>query len=128
MLDPQTIGWLSLVLMLMLLGLGIPIYIVLAALGFIGYWLIEGQARAFAVVALIPYSKLAIYTFTVVPLFIFMGNMVFAAGASARTFTLPVACGSRAYRVDWLRGRLALALCSERYADRALPVPLHSPG
>ena len=66
--------------MLVLLGLGIPIYIVLSALGFIGYWLIEGQARAFAVVALIPYSRLAIYTFSVIPLFIFMGNMVFAAG------------------------------------------------
>ena len=85
-MDPTLIGWLGIGLMLGLLALGAPIYGVLSVVGFAGYWLIAGQDSAMGIVGLVPYSRLAVYTFTVVPLFILMGNIVFAAGFGADVY------------------------------------------
>src|SRR3990172_5005924 len=66
--------------MLLLLTLGVPVYASIGAVGFVGYWVLEGQAKGLSIVGLVSYSRVAVYAFSVVPLFIFMGNVLFASG------------------------------------------------
>lgn len=79
-MDPGLVGWLGLGVMLLLLALGVPVYASIGAVGFVGYWVLEGQAKGLSIVGLVSYSRVAVYAFSVVPLFIFMGNVLFASG------------------------------------------------
>lgn len=86
-MDPQLVGWVALLGMLGLLALGVPVYASMAVAGLLGYWMIAGPGPAVAIVGLVPYARLAIYAFTVIPLFILMGNLVFASGYGGEVYT-----------------------------------------
>jgi C4-dicarboxylate transporter DctM subunit len=77
--DPIEIGFLSFVLLIGALLGGIPIAIAMASIGILGYYLIAGWEATWGMMALIPWAKATHYTFTVVPLFILMGNLIYYA-------------------------------------------------
>ena len=85
-MDPQLIGWIGLAAMLILLLLGVPVYAAIGAVGFVGYLAMEGLDKSLAIVGLVSYSRVAVYAFSVVPLFILMGSVFSASRVGADTY------------------------------------------
>lgn len=79
-MEPQLIGWLSIGGMFLLLALRVPVAFTLAAVGFVSYLVLTGLEPAFFIAGATPYSKIANYSFTVIPLFILMGHFAHQAG------------------------------------------------
>lgn len=69
--------------MLVLLLLGVPVYAAIGGVGLLGYFLMEGLEKSLSIVGLVSYSRVAVYAFSVVPLFIFMGSVISAANLGA---------------------------------------------
>ncbi len=78
-MSPIEIGFLSFLLLIGALLGGIPIAIAMASIGIVGFYLISGWDATWGMVALIPWAKATTYTFTVVPLFILMGHLIYHA-------------------------------------------------
>lgn len=78
-MDPILVGVLSFLALIVALLAGIPIAVSMATIGMIGFALISGIDGMLGMLAVIPWSKATHYTFTVVPLFILMGNLIFSA-------------------------------------------------
>ena len=76
-MDAILIGVYSLIVLLILLILGMPVAFAMAVVGFVGYWIVGGLDASFQVIGMIPWEKVTTYTFTVVPLFVLMGNLAF---------------------------------------------------
>lgn len=85
-MDASTIGWLSIALLFILLSLRVPVAFVLYSVGLLGAILILGTGPGLKLVALVPYSSIAKYSFTVVPLFILMGHLFENAGFTKELF------------------------------------------
>lgn len=78
-MDPILVGVLSFLLLIAALLAGIPIAVAMATIGALGFALISGIDGLLGMMAVIPWSKATHYTFTVVPMFILMGNLIFTA-------------------------------------------------
>ena len=77
----------GIVVMLVLLFLGMHIGLAMMAVGFFGYWLASGNLNAaLGVLRQGPATTASSYSLCVVPLFILMGNLAFAAGMSDGLF------------------------------------------
>jgi tripartite ATP-independent transporter DctM subunit len=74
------IALLSFVALLLLLTVGIPIAFAMAIIGFLSFWLISGPDAALGMLGIVPFASIAQYTFTVMPMFVLMGELVFHAG------------------------------------------------
>lgn len=85
-LTPEMIGWIGIGLLLLLLALRVPVAYVLTLVGLGGYWFIAGTVPALKIAELVPYSAIANYTFSVVPLFLLMGYFAFHAGLASDMF------------------------------------------
>jgi tripartite ATP-independent transporter DctM subunit len=75
--NPEIIGLIGLVVLLILMFCGMWIGAAMATVGFIGYAVIIGLKPAFAMVSQIPFTTMAWYPLTCVPLFVFMGIIIF---------------------------------------------------
>jgi tripartite ATP-independent transporter DctM subunit len=71
------------VILVILLFLGMNIGLTMAIVGFGGFWVIRGFTPAFGLLKTIPFSNAMNYSFTVIPLFILMGQFAFHSGLSA---------------------------------------------
>jgi tripartite ATP-independent transporter DctM subunit len=76
-MSPEMIGLIGLVVLLILLFAGMWIGAAMATVGFIGYAIIVGLKPAFGMVSQIPFTTMAWYPLTCVPLFILMGIIIF---------------------------------------------------
>ena len=76
-MSPELVGILCLIALITLILIGLPIGFAMALTGIVGFWIIAGWHPTSSVVGLIPWNKVARYSFTVMPLFIFMGNISF---------------------------------------------------
>jgi len=85
-MDPALIGWLSIPALLLLFGLGMPVAYAMLVVGFVGYFIVAGPTRALANISVTPYSSVAVYTLSVIPLFVLMGNLAYRAGFGQDTF------------------------------------------
>jgi C4-dicarboxylate transporter, DctM subunit len=87
-MDPLTIGIGSLVVVTGLILLGFHIGIALAATSFVGVYLIGGMRLSVpvAMLANTSYNAIADYVFAVIPLFVLMGLLAMAAGATTELF------------------------------------------
>lgn len=85
-MDPGLVGLLSFAILLILILLGMPVAFAMALLGIIGFWIIGGWPATVSMVGMIPWNKVTMYSFTVVPLFVLMGNLAFHAGFSRDVF------------------------------------------
>lgn len=70
----------SFVFLLLLLAMGIPVAFAMAIVGFLGFWAISGETASLGMLGMVPFSSIAIYTFTVMPMFVLMGQLAFHAG------------------------------------------------
>jgi C4-dicarboxylate transporter, DctM subunit len=79
-METETIGWIGLGTMLLLIILRVPVAYSMAAVGFMGYAAVSGLKPALNIIGLVPYSSIATYGFSVVPLFLIMGAFAAKAG------------------------------------------------
>ena len=102
-MSPEIVGLIGLIVLLILLFSGMWIGAAMAMVGFIGYAYIVGIKPAFAMVSQIPFTTMAWYPLTCVPLFVFMGIVIFHSGVGEDLY-------KTAYTlVGQLRGGLAMA-------------------
>lgn len=102
-MSPEIIGVIGLIVLLILLFSGMWIGAAMATIGFVGYAVIVGIQPAFAMVSQIPFTTMAWYPLTCVPLFVFMGIVIFHSGVGEDLY-------KTAYTlVGQLRGGLAMA-------------------
>ncbi|MGB9700744.1 MAG: TRAP transporter large permease [Thermodesulfobacteriota bacterium] len=85
-IDPPTIGIFSFLIFIILLLLGLPIGVGMALVGFGGIWLLKGPNVALNALYQIPYSAVASWLLSVLPMFIFMGYIAFFAGFARDAF------------------------------------------
>ena len=97
------IGIIGIVLLIALLFTDMPVGFVMAIVGFAGFSYIKGFGPGLIIVAKDVFEVFSSYGLTVVPLFVFMGQLSFYSGISKRLFeSAYVVMGSR-------RGGLAMA-------------------
>ena len=102
-MSPETVGIIGLIILVILLFARMWIGAAMAMVGFLGFAYIMGIKPAFGVVAQIPFTTVAWYPMSTIPLFIFMGVILFNAGVGAALY-------DTAYKwVGQLRGGLAMS-------------------
>lgn len=85
-MTPMQAGIVGLVLLLILLLSGLPVAFTMAIIGAIGYaYMVSVSASSYMVSADI-FDNFTSYTLTVIPLFVFMGQIAFHSGISRRLF------------------------------------------
>ena len=103
-MDPITIGFILIGVMVALIVLGMHIGFVLLSLGAIGVWLIRDNPELmFRVVAISAYSGIQDYLFATIPLFVLMGLLVSISDVGKDTFDVAQALLRR------VRGGLGMA-------------------
>ncbi|MFC1980962.1 TRAP transporter large permease [Chloroflexota bacterium] len=85
-MSPELVGVLAIVGLFILLFLRVPIAFALGFLSLLGFMLILGKGPALVFAGVYPYSSIAVYTFTVVPLFILLGHFASASGLAEDLF------------------------------------------
>ena len=102
-MEPITIGLIGIVVLVVLLFSRMPIGATMAFVGSVGFMSIVGFESMLGMVQTVPFSTFASQAMSVIPLFVLMGTLCFAAGMSEDLF----------YAVNnWLgrfRGGLAMA-------------------
>ena len=86
MFDPITAVIISIAWIIFMLILGTPVWATLFSAGIIGLGMVEGFSSALAQLKSMPYVHTAEYTLVVVPMFIVMGHLAFAAGLSRNAY------------------------------------------
>lgn len=102
-MSPEIIGLIGLLVMIALLFVGMWIGAAMAMIGFLGYVAIMGVGPASGMVAQIPFTTMASYVLTTVPLFILMGSLIANTRIGKDLFDTAYAW------VGQLRGGLAMA-------------------
>ncbi len=81
------IGILGCLLLLLLLASSMPVAFAMATVGFVGFAMIVSPAAALHLITVDLYDTVSSMSLTVIPLFVFMGQISFHAGISRRLFT-----------------------------------------
>ena len=117
------VGALGVGLLLLLIFLRMPIAIALAASGVVGYAAIDGWARAFKMVGVVPYQLASAYSLSVIPLFILMGAVAARGRMATELFQASnaVFSGIRGALANATIGSCALfgAICGSSIATAA---------
>jgi C4-dicarboxylate transporter, DctM subunit len=85
-MTPIQVGILGCVLMIILLASSMPVAFVMALVGFVGFAIIVSPTAAMSVITVDLYETFSSYSLTVIPLFIFMGQIAFHANISRNLF------------------------------------------
>ena len=102
-MSPEMTGLLGIVVLIVLIFLRIWIGAVMVLVGIVGYGILAGWDMAVIVAGTEPYSNIAFYPITVIPLFILMGSVVSNTGVAGDLY-------NTAYTwIGKLRGGLAMA-------------------
>jgi len=78
--EASTIGLLEFFGVILLILIGMPVGFAMILAGIIGFWVIGGWEPMLGMIGMVPFNKVVQYTFTCVPLFVFMGSLAFRAG------------------------------------------------
>jgi tripartite ATP-independent transporter DctM subunit len=98
------IATLPLIILIMLLLLGVPIAVALAGSGMFGIWLVTGDvSKVLGIVGLAPFSAVADYALTTIPMFILMAYFSASSGLARDLYT------AAANWLSHIRGGLAIA-------------------
>ncbi|WP_238364678.1 TRAP transporter large permease [Mesobacterium pallidum] len=85
-MTPLMIGYASIAAMFVILMLGAPIGLAMITVGFVGFSAIIGLAPALGVLKTATFETITSYSFTLIPLFLLMGNLVSRSGIAADLF------------------------------------------
>ncbi|HOZ47908.1 MAG TPA: TRAP transporter large permease [Candidatus Hydrogenedentes bacterium] len=102
-MTPVQIGILGCVLLFVLLTSSMPAAFAMATVGLVGFSMIVSPSAAFSMITVDLFDTFSSYSLTVIPLFVFMGQIAFHAGISRHLF-------DAAYRwLGPLHGGMAMA-------------------
>jgi C4-dicarboxylate transporter DctM subunit len=87
-MSPVIIGVIGIFVLLFLMLFRLPIGFAMALVGFLGFFYLGSLDGALSVMGMEPFSAVSTYAFTVLPLFILMGQFAFSAGLSAKLFSV----------------------------------------
>jgi C4-dicarboxylate transporter DctM subunit len=108
------IGIVVLFVLLMLFLTGIELGFAMAIIGFIGFWILKGIGPAFNLVAVDLFDVFTTYGFTVIPLFVLMGQIAYNAGIAKRLY-------DSAYKfIGHIPGGLAMATVAGATSFKAI--------
>lgn len=82
-----TIALIGIVVLIILMFLEMPVAFCMFVVGFAGLWVIQGKTQAFNVIGSDIWEQFSSYGMSVVPMFIFMGNIAFRTGVTNDLFT-----------------------------------------
>jgi C4-dicarboxylate transporter, DctM subunit len=102
-MSPEIAGIIGVIILIFLMFARMNIGLCMAAVGFVGYAYIAGMKGSLAMIATTPYSTLAQYSLTALPLFVFMGSIVSDTGMGAGLYN------SAHKWLGQLKGGLAIA-------------------
>ncbi len=85
-MTPVEIGILGCMLLLILLAASMPVAFAMAIVGFAGFAVIVSAHAAQSIITIDLYETFSSYNLTVIPLFVFMGQISFHSGISRRLF------------------------------------------
>jgi C4-dicarboxylate transporter DctM subunit len=83
MMEPVTVGIIGIVCLLLLLVLGIPIAFALSAVGAVGMIIVAGLPATLSQISLIAWGRGTDFVLICIPMFIFMGQIVYHTGIAA---------------------------------------------
>ena len=104
-MDFQAIGLLSILGLFALVVLGCPISLAMILAGFAGFAIIVGLDPALSVLRIAAFETGSNYAFTLIPLFLLMGNLVSQSGMARSLFA-----GSERLTMGWSGGLAAAGL------------------
>jgi C4-dicarboxylate transporter DctM subunit len=81
-MEPITIGYIGIGVLIILLFSGMHIGVVMALIGFFGMVYLSGWPAGLGVLKTVPYATFSTYDFTVIPLFVLMGEFCFHGNIS----------------------------------------------
>jgi len=87
-MDAMTIAIIGIIVLLILLLMGMNIGICMMAVGFVGYMLITNWNAALMLFKNIPFTQATNYSFTVIPLFVLMGQFCYYSGMSSGLYDM----------------------------------------
>ena len=102
-MEPLTAGVLMIILLLVLLSIGLPIAFSLGISGAICIYMVTGWDTTYGFLSTTPFNTSASWLYVVLPLFILMGMLSYAAGINQEAFTIAN------YWVGRIKGGLAMA-------------------
>src|SRR5439155_1272433 len=105
-------GLVSFLVLLLLLALRVPIGVAMLAVGVGGFIWIQGLGPLLSFLKTTPFETFSNYSFSVIPLFLLMGNVASSTGLSARLFR-----GANALLGN-LRGGVAMAAVAAAAATK----------
>jgi tripartite ATP-independent transporter DctM subunit len=85
-MTPLQIGILGIIALFVLLATSMPVGFVMAAVGTVGFALIVNPSAALSMLSVDIFQTFSSYSLTVIPLFVFMGQIAFHSGISGRLF------------------------------------------
>jgi tripartite ATP-independent transporter DctM subunit len=85
-MTPLFVGYASIAVMFIIVLLGAPIGLAMIAVGFAGFSMIVGMTPAFSVLQTATFETITSYSFTLIPLFLLMGNLISRSGVAADLF------------------------------------------
>jgi C4-dicarboxylate transporter DctM subunit len=84
--SPVTIGLIGIVVLVLIFLLGMPVGFAMAFIGLAGFCYLVSPEAGLSILARDVFSNLSSYSLTVIPMFVFMGSIAFAAGMSRRLY------------------------------------------
>jgi len=87
-MSTPVIGAIAFGIMILLLTLGVPVAFSMAVVAFGGFVVVNGWSAAMGMLATSPYSTVADYIMTTLPLFVLMGDITFRAGIVSDAFSV----------------------------------------
>ncbi len=81
-MSSEFVGILGIIILFILLASRIYIGIAMALVGFLGFSYLSGLSTGLALLGMVPYGTGSFYTFSVIPLFVLMGQLAFYSGMS----------------------------------------------
>ena len=85
-MSPVTIGILGVIILIVIFVLRMPVGFAMAFVGFIGFSYLVSPEAGLSILARDVYHSFSSYSFTVIPMFVFMGSIAFASGMSRRLY------------------------------------------
>jgi len=85
-MSPLAIFGISMAIMFLLLFVRVPVFISLLLTGIIGIIMFVGTTAAWSILRIYPYSYSYSYTFSVIPMFVLMGQVVYHAGFASEIY------------------------------------------
>jgi len=81
-MSPEMTGVLGIIVLFVLLSLRLYIGVAMALVGFLGFSYLSGMSTGLSLFGMVPYGTGSFYTFSVIPLFVLMGQFAYHSGMS----------------------------------------------